>query len=122
MRVPLGPGQHRQHRRAQDVPLLRRVGARVPQRAIRDEGVEQPRRLQIVDEEGKLTERCHRRLVVPFDPHRAAETVDLDPGGVLLDNQRLFTRRVRRKGVGIACHALQNARFSPSRQRAKCCF
>jgi len=79
MRVPLRPGQHRQHRRAQDVPLLRRVGAAIPERTIRDERVEQPRRLQIVDEERKLTERRHRRVVVPLDPHRPAEAVDLDP-------------------------------------------
>src|SRR5208337_4768726 len=83
----------------------------------RHEGVEQPRRLQIVDEERKLPQRRHRRLVGPFDPHRPLEAVDLDPGRKLrLDNQRLFTRRVRRKGAGIARHAPQNARFSTSRE------
>ena len=122
MRVPLGARQHRKHRSAQDVPLLRRVGAPVPQRAIRHESVEQPRRLQIVDEERKLPKRRHRRLVVPLDPHRPAEAVDIDPGGVPLDNQGLFTRQVRPKGSEIARHALQNARFLASRQRANRCF
>src|SRR5208337_4954240 len=65
----------------------------------------------------KLPQRRHRRLVGPFDPHRPLEAVDLDPGRKLrLDNQRLFTRRVRRKGAGIARHAPQNARFSTSRE------
>jgi hypothetical protein len=80
MRVALGAGQHRQHRRAQDIPLLGGVGAAIPQRTVRHERVEQPSGLQKIDEKRKLPEQRHRRFVVPLDPHRSMEAVDVDPG------------------------------------------
>ncbi|MBV8442587.1 MAG: hypothetical protein JO312_18840 [Hyphomicrobiales bacterium] len=83
---PFGAGQHPQHRRAQDIPLLGGVGASIPQRTVRHKGVEQPRRLQKIDEKRKLPERCHRRFVVPFDPYRPTEAVDVDPRGQIRPN------------------------------------
>ena len=96
MRIALVAGQHRQHRRPQHVARLGRVRARVVQRAIRDERLEQTRRLQKIDEERQLAERRESRRMVPFDPHRTGETVHNDgaAGAGPKRNRRLFTRRV----------------------------
>ena len=68
MRVALVAGEHGQHRRAENVPLPGRVRAQIAQRTVGDQGVEQPARLEKVDEERKLAKRRHRRFMVPFDP------------------------------------------------------
>ena len=57
MGVALVAGEQGQHRRAENVAFLRRVGARVAQRTIGDESVEQPARLEEVDEERQLPEQ-----------------------------------------------------------------
>jgi hypothetical protein len=63
-----------------------------------DQGVEQPCRLEEVDEERKLAKRRHRRFVVPLDPDRTKETVEIDPSRRLRrHNQGLFTQWVTRK-------------------------
>ncbi len=60
------PGQHREHHRAENVALVGRVRARVMQRAVGDEAVEQAALLEQFDEERQLAERRHRRATVPF--------------------------------------------------------
>ena len=60
------PGQHRQHRRSQHIAFFRRVRARVTQRAIRHESVEQAGRFQKIDEERQLPKRRQRRLGYRF--------------------------------------------------------
>jgi hypothetical protein len=97
MRVAPVAGQHREHRRAENVALLRRVRAHIAQRTVGDEGVEQPGRLEEVDEERQLAKRRHRRFVVPFDPDRTKEAVEIDASRPLpRNNHRLFTRQVSR--------------------------
>src|SRR5271166_5611856 len=54
MGVALVPGQNREHGCAKHVALLRRVWARIGERAISHERVEQARNLQILDEEREL--------------------------------------------------------------------
>ena len=77
--ITLVPRQHRQHRRSQNIAFFRRVRARVMQRAIRHESVEQAARFQKIDEERQLPKRRQRRLGIPFDMHRAGETVEAHP-------------------------------------------
>jgi hypothetical protein len=97
VRVTPVAGEHGQHRRAQNVPVARRIRAHVAQRTVRDERVEQPARLQEVDEERQLPQRRHRRLVVPLDPDRTEIAVEIDPFLPIRHNQRLLTRPVRRR-------------------------
>src|SRR5260221_9449235 len=58
------PGQHRQQPRAEDIALSRRIRARVMQRTVRHQAVEQPALLEVLDEERELSERRHRRAAV----------------------------------------------------------
>ena len=95
MRVAPVAGQHRQHRRAENVSFARRVRAHVAQRTVGYEGVERTGRLDEVDEERQLPKRRHCRFVVPFNPDRTKETVEIDPSRPLPpDNQGLLTRQV----------------------------
>ena len=97
MGVTLVASEHGEHRRAENVALLRGVGTAVAQRTVDDEGVEQPGRFEEMDEERELAERRHRRLMVPFDTDRPKEAVDVDASGRLArDNQGLFTGWVSR--------------------------
>ena len=115
--------QHGEHRRAENVALLGRIGAHVAQRTIGDEGVEQPALLEKVDEERQLPERRRRRLLIPFDMHRAKKAVEIDAARRLAsDNQGLITRRVSGQRRGIARHAPQNARFQAIRKISTAVF
>ena len=97
MGVALVASEHGEHRRAENVALLRGVGTAVSQRTVDDEGVEQPGCFEEMDEERELAERRHRRLMVPFDTDRPKEAVDVDASGRLArDNQGLFTGWVSR--------------------------
>ena len=98
MRIALVAGQHRQHRRSKNVARLGRIRAHITQRTVGHQRVEQSARLEEVDEERQLPQRRHRRLMVPFNPDRAKETVEIDASRRPRDNHRLFTRQVRRKG------------------------
>ena len=66
MRISPVPGQNRQHHRAENIALGRRIRANVVQRAIRHLAVEQGALLEVFDEERQLAERRHRRGAVPF--------------------------------------------------------
>ena len=93
MRVALVAGEHGQHRRAENVPLPGRVRAQIAQRTVGDQRVEQPARLEEVDEERNLAKRRHRRFMVPFDPDRTKETVEIDSSRQLRRHSHgLFTR------------------------------
>lgn len=97
MRVALVAGEHGKHRRAENVPLARRVRAQIAQRTVGYQGVEQSGRFEEVDEERQLPKRRHRRFMVPFNPDRTKETVEIDASRRLpRHNQRLFTRPVSR--------------------------
>jgi hypothetical protein len=96
MRIAPVAGEHREHRRADNVALAGRIRAHIAQRTVGHEGVEQPGRLEEIDEERQLPQRRHRRLMVPFNPDRTEETVEIDaPRRPPLDNLRLSTRPVR---------------------------
>src|SRR5208337_4424514 len=90
--------------------------AQIAKRTVGHEGVEQSGRLEEVDEERQLPKRRHRRLLVPLDPDRPEKTVQVDPFQPLRHNHRLLTRPVSPRRRRVALHALENARFSPSRQ------
>ena len=115
------PRQNREHCRAEHIALLRRVGARISERAIGHERVEQARHLEILDEEWQLPVGRQRRCGIPFDPHRSSPGVKScwRQCSVLL-NRRLFTRRVSRKAGQIVGHVLENARFSSKASSANC--
>ncbi len=74
--IALMPGKNRQHRCAKHVALLRRVRARIGERAIGHHRIEQARNLQIFDEERELPIGRQRCCGVPFDPHRASPGVE----------------------------------------------
>ena len=59
------PRQNREHCRAEHIALLRRVGARISERAIGHERVEQARHLEILDEEWQLPVGRQRRCGIP---------------------------------------------------------
>ena len=110
MGVALVASQHRQHRRAQNVPLPGRVGALITERAVRHEGIKQPARLEKIYEERQLPKRRHRRSVVPLHSDRPIETVEFNPRPTVAPhNQRLFTRKVGPTFRRIARHAPENA-------------
>ena len=75
MRVALGTGQNRQQQRAEQIPHLRLVRAGIGRRSLRDEGIEQVRYLQEVDEERQLPQWSHRLVGSPADPDLAGKTV-----------------------------------------------
>jgi hypothetical protein len=99
MRITPVAGEHRQHRRAENVPPPWRVRAHIAQRTVGDEGVEQPGRLEEVDEERKLAKRRHRRFMVPLNPDRTKETVEIDPfRPIRRHNHRSLTRWASPRG------------------------
>ncbi len=123
VRVAPVAGEHGKHRRAENVPLLRRVRAHIAQRTIGHEGVEQSGRFEEVDEERQLPKRRHRRLMIPFNPDRTKKAVEIDTcAQPRRNNHRLLTRPVSPRRRRVALHALENARFSPSRQKTNCRF
>jgi len=69
--------ESRQHHRPQDVPLRRRVRARVVQRAVRHQRVEAAADFQVFGEECQMAQRRGRRIRVPFDVDGAAGGVGL---------------------------------------------
>ena len=93
------------------------------QRAIRDEGIEQPGDLQELDEERHLTERRQSAGAVPFDRHRAAKRVERRPSRIGAGtNHRLITRRVSGRQRGSVDHVPEFARFSPPRPSPNCVY
>jgi len=115
------PRQHRQHRRSQHIAFFRRVRARVTQRAIRHESVEQASRFQKIDEERQLPKRRQRRLGIPFDKHRAGETVeDHALRRAFAFNRRLLTRRVKGGIRKFVRHAPDNAVILAKYKPANC--
>ena len=98
MRVTPVPGEHGEHRRAQNVALCGRVRTAAAERTVGDQRVEQPARLEEINEERQLPKRRHRRFVVPFNPDRTKEAVEIDPSRRRRrNNQGLFTRRVSQR-------------------------
>ena len=84
------------------VALLRRVWARIGERTIGHEPVEQARNLQIFDEERELPIGRQRRCGIPFHPHRTGPTIKSCWRRCTASfNRWLFTRWVKRK-VGIS--------------------
>jgi hypothetical protein len=66
---------------------------------------------------GSCAKRRHRRLMVPFNPHRTEETVEIDASPRLpRNNHGLFTRQVSRTTGRIALHALDSAPVPPPRK------
>ena len=78
MRVTPVASEHGKHRRAENLPPPRRIWAQIAQRTVGHQGVEQPRRFEEVDEERQLPKRRHRGLMVPFNPDRTKEAVEID--------------------------------------------
>jgi hypothetical protein len=123
MGIALVSRQHGKHRRAENVALLGRVGARIAQRTIGDKGVEQPALLEKIDEERELPERRRRRFLVPFHMHGSKKAVEIDAGRRLAsDNQGLFTQWVSGRRRRIVHHAPKNARFRPIRKISTAVF
>ena len=117
MGVALAPARHRQHRRAQNIPLLRRVRAHITQRTIRYQRIKQPARLQIMNEERQLSERRHRRLVVPLHPHRTDKAVHFHPWRRRRALQlQIVHPQGEAKSGRIMRHAPEFARFSCRRK------
>src|SRR5208337_2898397 len=113
MSITLVPRQNRQHSRSQHIAFFWRVRARVMQRAIRNESIEQAAPFQKIDEERQLPERRQRRLGIPFDMHRPGETVEAHAlQRAFVFNRRLLTRKVNGGTRKIGHYANDNARFS----------
>src|SRR5208283_1696781 len=113
MSITLVPRQNRQHSRSQHIAFFWRVRARVMQRAIRNESIEQAAPFQKIDEERQLPERRQRRLGIPFDMHRPGETVEAHAlRRAFVFNRRLLTRKVNGGMRKIGHYANDNARFS----------
>ena len=121
--VALMSGEPAEHHCPQNVAFLRRVGARIAQRTIGNEGVKQTALLEEIDEERQLPEHRRRRLLVPFDMHRTPKAVEINASRrIAFDNQGLLTRLVSRQRRGIARHALKNARYPPIRKISTAVF
>src|SRR4249919_1336752 len=111
--IALVPRQNRKHRCAKHVALLRRVGARIGERTIGHERVEQARTLQIFDEERELPIGRQRRRGIPSDPHRTGPPIErCRRQRSVLFYRWLVTRWVERKVGHIVVHVPENARFS----------
>jgi len=78
VRVTPMPGQHRQQHRAEDIALSRRIRARVEQRTVRHQAVEQPALLEVFNEERELPKRRHRRTAVPFHMDTPGKSIGYD--------------------------------------------
>jgi len=90
-------------------------------RAIRHESVEQASRFQKIDEERQLPKRRQRRLGIPFDKHRAGETVeDHALRRAFAFNRRLLTRRVKGGIRKFVRHAPDNAVILAKYKPANC--
>ena len=86
--VALMSGEPAEHHCPQNVAFLRRVGARIAQRTIGNEGVKQTALLEEIDEERQLPEHRRRRLLVPFDMHRTPKAVEINASRrIAFDNQ-----------------------------------
>ena len=96
MRVARGTVDHRQQQRAQHVAHLRRVGAGIPQRGLRDERIEQVRLLEKINEEHQLAQRRQGLVGSPLDCDPAGKTVQRDGLPNTCRRARsTLTRRVR---------------------------
>ena len=113
--------ESRQHHRPQDVPLRRRVRARVVQRAVRHQRIEAAADFQVFGEERQMSQRCGRRIRVPFDVDGAAEGVHLHGlSGELPRSAGTITRRVSLKGLSRFAHAPSLQGFSPISPETNC--
>jgi hypothetical protein len=83
MRVALVAGEHGEHRRAENVPLARRVRAQIAQRTVGHQGVEQSGRFEEVDEERQLPKRRHRRFTHSTRTGPTKLSRSTPPGGSL---------------------------------------
>ena len=111
----------RQHRRPQDVPLRRRVRARVMQRAVRHQRVKAAADLQVFGEERQVTQGRRRCIRVPFDVDRAAEGVHLHGlSGDLPHSAGTVTRRVSLKGLSRIAHTPRLQGFSSISPQTNC--
>ena len=105
VRIAPLPRESRQKHRSQDVPLRRRVRARVVQRAVRHQRVEAAADFQVFGEERQVTQRRRRRIRIPFDVDRAAEGVHLHGlSGDLPHSAGTITRRVTLSGLSRFAH------------------
>src|SRR5215467_178899 len=120
VRVALVAGQHRQHCRAEHVALVRRIGARVVQWAVGNQGVEHPGRLEKLDEERRLAKRRKWCLGIPLHMHPTGPAVQrhaLGPG--LPINRGLPTPTVSGNIALCRAHAPDNEPNSSSRKPIK---
>lgn len=110
VRIALVASEHRQEPGADHVDGLRRVRARVGERAVGAKCVEPAGHLQELDEVRGLCERCHGARRIPRDLHRPRERVERDgPRRSHRLDRSVLTRWVNdgsRKRVG---HAFENA-------------
>jgi hypothetical protein len=120
MGITFVAGQNREHRCAKHVALLRRVRARIGERAIGHSRVEQVRHLEVFDEERELPIGRQRRRWVPFNPYWPRPSVERCRCQSVLFNYRLITRWVSGKEGRIAGHVLENARFSSKASSVNC--
>ena len=85
------------------------------------QSVEQASRFQKIDEERQLPKRRQRRLGIPFDKHRAGETVeDHALRRAFASNRRLLTRRVKGGIRKFVRHAPDNAVILAKYKPANC--
>lgn len=80
VRVTIVAREDREHQGGEHFALGGCVVAGKRQRAIANEGVEQPAHLEELDEEGQLPERCDGRGGVPFDVYPTTESIECDHG------------------------------------------
>ena len=107
--VSFGADQQRQHERAREVALSRRVRTGVRERAVRDPSVKQPGLLEVVDEERKLPERGYRFL-------RCTLNMDLSGEGIDCRRPPLAIRRLNRRAISRWVSALHFPRVAHSRR------
>jgi len=101
--ITLVPRQHRQHRVPNTSRFFSARSARVTQRAIRHESVEQASRFQKIDEERQLPQSGRqRRLGIPFDSTGRRTVEDHALRRAFAFNRRLLTRRVK-EGLESSC-------------------
>ena len=79
MRIAPVPGQHGKYPGAVYVPDFWRIGARIFERAIRVQSIENTRDLQELDEIHRWSERRQRARTVPLYLHRSAECIERFP-------------------------------------------
>src|SRR5262245_4006632 len=121
VRVALVAGQHRQHCRAEHVALVRRIRARVVQRAVGNQGVEHPGRLEKLDEERRLADRREGCVRIPLHMHPTGPAIERHPlGSGLPINRRLPTPAVSGDIALCTAHAIHNAPNSSPRNHSNC--